>query len=74
MVRRNRRSELLTEQTARAILPLLAGEATLGEVARLWGVVYVGNIPGATVCAALIWLFTATIGLGPGGDICITHC
>jgi formate-nitrite transporter family protein len=48
------RSELFTEQTTLAILPLRAGKTTLGKVARLWGIVYVGNILGAAACAFLI--------------------
>jgi formate/nitrite transporter FocA (FNT family) len=48
------RSELFTEQTTLAILPLLAGKSSLIEVARLWIVVYVGNILGAAICAYLI--------------------
>ncbi|HEX4412196.1 MAG TPA: formate/nitrite transporter family protein [Lacipirellulaceae bacterium] len=48
------RSELFTEQTTLAILPLLAGKSSPLEVARLWGIVFVGNLIGATVSAYLI--------------------
>jgi formate/nitrite transporter FocA (FNT family) len=48
------RSELFTEQTALAILPLLAGKSSFGEVARLWSIVYIGNLLGAALCAYLI--------------------
>jgi formate-nitrite transporter family protein len=54
------RSELFTEQTTLAILPLRAGKTTLAKVARLWGIVYVGNILGAAACAFLIVI------VGPG--------
>lgn len=47
------RSELFTEHTALAILPLLSGDASIRQVGRLWGVVYTGNIVGATVFAGL---------------------
>jgi formate-nitrite transporter family protein len=52
------RSELFTEQTTLAVLPLLAGKTTLGNVARLWAVVYVSNLLGAACCA----LFVVVIG------------
>ena len=50
------RSELFTEQTTLAIIPLLSGKASVGEVARLWGVVYVSNLIGAAACAGFIVL------------------
>ncbi len=50
------RSELFTEQTTLAILPLLSGNASVREVARLWGTVYVANVAGAAACAAFIVL------------------
>jgi formate/nitrite transporter FocA (FNT family) len=48
------RSELFTEQTTLAILPLLAGQSSIGQVARLWAIVYIGNLIGAAICAYLI--------------------
>jgi formate-nitrite transporter family protein len=48
------RSELFTEQTTLAVLPLLAGKTTFAKVARLWGVVYVANILGASACAVMV--------------------
>ncbi|HZZ29813.1 MAG TPA: formate/nitrite transporter family protein [Pirellulales bacterium] len=54
------RSELFTEQTTLAILPLLAGKTTFGKVARLWVVVLIGNVIGAAVCAAwIVWVATS---------------
>jgi formate/nitrite transporter FocA (FNT family) len=38
------RSELFTEQTT---LPVLDGKASVGALARTWGVVYAGNLLGA---------------------------
>jgi formate/nitrite transporter FocA (FNT family) len=52
------RSELFTEHTSLAIFPLLSGQASLGSVSRLWGVVYVANIIGASTFA----LITVVVG------------
>lgn len=52
------RSELFTEHTTLAALPVLAGRARVSALARLWGLVYVSNLIGATLFAA----FTVTIG------------
>ncbi|MEO5826310.1 MAG: formate/nitrite transporter family protein [Gemmatimonadales bacterium] len=56
------RSELFTEHTTLAVLPLLSGQTSVRRVARLWGLVYCGNIAGAVVFAAL----AAPLGLGLG--------
>lgn len=51
------RTELFTEHTTLAVLPVLDGRATFRQLFRLWGVVYVGNIVGAIVFAiGLAWL------------------
>src|SRR5215471_15969137 len=47
------RSELFTEQTTLAVLPVLNGRAGFGALARLWGVVYVANLLGAAGFATL---------------------
>jgi formate/nitrite transporter FocA (FNT family) len=47
------RSELFTEHTTLAILPLLGGRSTILSVGRLWGIVYIGNILGSAAFAAL---------------------
>ena len=47
-------TELFTAHTTMAILPLLDGRATLREVGRLWGVVYVGNLLGCVLFVGLI--------------------
>ncbi|MEQ9568850.1 MAG: formate/nitrite transporter family protein [Longimicrobiales bacterium] len=52
------RSELFTEHTALAVFPLLNGNATVGDVGRLWGLVYASNLVGASVAA----LMTVTLG------------
>ncbi len=48
------RSELFTEHTTMAVLPVLDGRASVGQLGRLWGIVYVGNIVGGIVFAAFI--------------------
>jgi len=48
------RSELFTEQTSLAVLPVLRGRATLKALARLWAIVYAGNLLGAAIFAALV--------------------
>ncbi|WP_321111952.1 formate/nitrite transporter family protein [Halorussus salinisoli] len=54
------RSELFTEHTARATLPVLDGRATVGELARLWALVYGGNVLGGSVFAvAMVWFAPA---------------
>lgn len=50
------RSELFTEQTTLSVLPWLNGQATLASVSRLWLVVYVSNLIGATLFAVLVAL------------------
>jgi formate/nitrite transporter FocA (FNT family) len=47
------RSELFTEHTALAVLPVLNGRASLGELARLWGLIYSSNLLGAALFALL---------------------
>lgn len=48
------RSELFTEHTSLAVFPVLAGRAGIGQLSRLWGLVYVSNIVGAALFAALV--------------------
>lgn len=57
------RSELFTEHTTLAVLPVLDREATLRQLGRLWGIVYRGNILGATVIAGIIVI------VAPGLDV-----
>lgn len=45
------RSELFTEQTTLAVLPVLNRQATLGALARLWAVVYASNLLGVAAFA-----------------------
>lgn len=48
------RSELFTEQTTLAVLPVLHRRANLADLGRLWGIVYVANLIGATAFAGLV--------------------
>lgn len=57
------RLELFTEHTTVAVIPVLDGQASLGELARLWGLVYAANIVGGATFAALV--VTLLPGLGP---------
>lgn len=54
------RSELYTEHTTLAVLPVLSGQARIRQVLRLWGLVYVSNIVGTAVFAGLL------VVIGPG--------
>jgi formate/nitrite transporter FocA (FNT family) len=47
------RSELFTEQTTLAVLPVLNRRAGIDALARLWAVVFVANLLGAAAFAAL---------------------
>jgi formate/nitrite transporter FocA (FNT family) len=48
------RSELFTEHTALAILPVLDGSVSLKDLFILWGLVYSGNVLGGYIFGAII--------------------
>jgi formate/nitrite transporter FocA (FNT family) len=48
------RSELFTEQTSLAVLPVLRGRASIRALARLWAIVYIANLIGAAVFAGMV--------------------
>jgi formate-nitrite transporter family protein len=48
------RSELFTEHTSRAMFPVISGHASWSALARLWTLVYVGNLLGVAAFAALV--------------------
>lgn len=52
------RSELFTEHTTLAVLPVLNHRASLRSLARLWGLIYGSNLVGAALSAFL----TTTVG------------
>lgn len=61
------RSELFTEQTTLSVLPVLSGQASIRRLLRLWVVVYVANLIGATLFAVLVaWA-------GPALDVAEAH-
>lgn len=48
------RSELFTEHTSRAMFPVMSGYASWLSLARLWGLVYLGNLVGVAAFSALL--------------------
>lgn len=48
------RTDLFTEYTTIAILPVLTGSSGIGALGRLWGGVYAGNLLGAAAFALLL--------------------
>jgi formate/nitrite transporter FocA (FNT family) len=57
------RSELFTEHTTLAVMPVIDGQATLKQLARLWGVVYIGNIIGGLIFTGLAVLLMPGLGV-----------
>lgn len=57
------RSELFTEHTTIAVLPVLARRASLARLLRLWGIVLVANLVGASAFAAFIAYLGPELGL-----------
>jgi formate/nitrite transporter FocA (FNT family) len=60
-------TELFTEHTTLAVLPVLNGEASLLDLARLWGVVYSTNLVGGGVFAAGMVRFGPAYGIMDAG-------
>ena len=56
-------SDLFTEHTVLAILPVLDGRASALDLGRIWGLIYVGNLVGCGVFVAL------TFVVAPGLDV-----
>jgi formate/nitrite transporter FocA (FNT family) len=57
------RSELFTEHTTLAVLPVLDGRASVRQLARLWGIVYVSNLTGAGAFAGIAALVGPALGV-----------
>ncbi len=57
------RSELFTEHTTLATLPVLNGDATVAGLIRLWVVVYTANLIGAAIFAALATVIGPSLGV-----------
>lgn len=56
------RSELFTEHTALAALPVLDGRSSIGDLARVWTVVFSGNICGAVIFGFGLQLLGPALG------------
>jgi len=60
------RSELFTEHTTLAVLPVLNARASVESLARLWSVVWLGNITGATIFSGIVVFIGPRLGIyGP---------
>ncbi|HSU81388.1 MAG TPA: formate/nitrite transporter family protein [Thermoanaerobaculia bacterium] len=57
------RSELFTEHTTLAVLPVLDGRASLAQLGRLWGLIYVANQVGAAAFAAFLSFLGPRLGV-----------
>ena len=51
------RSDLFTEHTTLAILPVLDGRQTFASLMRVWAVIYAGNLVGAAVFSLILVQF-----------------
>ncbi len=54
------RSELFTEHTTLAVLPVLNGTVSVSALAKLWGIVYAGNLAGGYLFSFIL------VQIGPG--------
>lgn len=57
------RSELFTEHTTLAVLPVLHGVTPLKRLFRLWSLIYVGNILGTAVFAVMATVIAPALSL-----------
>jgi formate/nitrite transporter FocA (FNT family) len=57
------RSELFTEHTTLAVIPVLDRQASLRDLGRLWGLVYVGNLVGGLLFTLLVILLMPELGV-----------
>lgn len=57
------RSELFTEHTTLATMPVMNGQATLGSLAKLWAIVYLGNLVGGYIFGSISLVFNNQIHL-----------
>ncbi|GAA0189729.1 hypothetical protein GCM10009122_50360 [Fulvivirga kasyanovii] len=48
------RSELFTEHTTLAVIPVLRGSASYKSLLRLWGIIYLGNLVGGYLMAFIL--------------------
>lgn len=57
------RSELFTEHTTLAVMPVIDGKESLQSLGRLWSTVYAGNILGGIIFTALAVLLMPGLGV-----------
>lgn len=57
------RSELFTEHTTLAVMPVIDGQASLKSLGRLWGIVYAGNIFGGLLFTILAVVLMPGLGV-----------
>jgi len=57
------RSELFTEHTTLATLPVMNGEASLGSLAKLWVIIYLGNLTGGYIFGSITLVFNSEMHL-----------
>lgn len=57
------RSELFTEHTTLAVLPVLDRRASVAQLGRLWGIVYVANLLGTIAFAAFFSYVAPSLGI-----------
>lgn len=57
------RTDLFTEYTTLAILPVLDGRSSLGRLARFWGLIYLSNLVGAALFAAALASLATRMGV-----------
>ena len=57
------RSELFTEHTTLAVMPVIDGKASLKSLGRLWGIVYLGNILGGFLFTILAVVLMPGLGV-----------
>ncbi len=57
------RSELFTEHTTLATIPVMNGQASLGSLAKLWLIVYVGNLAGGYLFGSISLVFNGEMHL-----------
>jgi formate/nitrite transporter FocA (FNT family) len=61
------RSELFTEHTTLAVIPVLDRQASIWDLTRLWGLVYIGNLVGGLLFTLLVVLLMPGLGVvSPG--------
>jgi formate/nitrite transporter FocA (FNT family) len=57
------RSELFTEHTTLAVMPVLDGRESLARLGRLWGLIWVSNVLGGAVFALFVVTLMPNLGV-----------